>query len=261
MQVNTWRTIGASVIGTSHQQYGIPCQDAHQVCILPCQTLLIAIADGAGSAKRATDGSRVAVTAVVDAIRTILKQDHPTDANHWQQVLVDAFTASRNALVGYAVTEHMELRAFATTLTCVLATDQWLAVGQIGDGVVVAHMEDGQLFTVIHPQRGEYANETYFLTMTNAIQYMEIHVIQMASQSLAVMTDGILRLALTLPSYEPYAPFFYPLFAFVAEEDDLGQAQTTLAAFLSSQRVCDCTDDDKTLVLATQFVGSYQAKS
>jgi hypothetical protein len=65
-----------------------------------------------------------------------------------------------------------------------------------------------------------------------------------------VLSDGLLRLALRLPSGEPYPPFFQPLFGFAAAALPEDQANEQLSAFLNSKRVCDRTDDDKTLVLA-----------
>lgn len=252
VQERIWRTIGASVIGTSHQARGAPCQDAHYFFILPQQTLLIAVADGAGSARRADEGARLVVQQAAKALDHRLAQGQPENKAGWRQVMIEAFEEGHNHLARYAETEATDLHAFATTLTCVLATSHWLVVGQIGDGAVVVQMANEKLCTVIKPQRGEYANETYFLTMANALQYVDIRVVRAMPQGLVVMTDGMLRLALKLPSYRPHAPFFKALLTFVSEAEDLDQAQIALTAFLASERVCDGTDDDKTLVLATR---------
>src|SRR5690606_20966415 len=109
---------------------------------------------------------------------------------------------------------------------------------------------DGALFTAARPQRGEYANEALFLTMANALDLLEVTVYPHPIRGLAVTTDGLLRLALSLPEYEPYPPFFRPLLAFVAGADDPRRSEADLANFLASERVCARTDDDKTLVLA-----------
>ncbi len=65
------------------------------------------------------------------------------------------------------------LRDFATTLTCLAATPEQLIVGQLGDGAVVARGADGILDTVTTLQRGEYANETYFLTQEQALEQVD----------------------------------------------------------------------------------------
>src|SRR5438876_7437042 len=53
---SVWRRLGASVIGSGHISRGVECQDAHGVAELPDGTLVIAVADGAGSARRSAEG-------------------------------------------------------------------------------------------------------------------------------------------------------------------------------------------------------------
>ncbi len=148
-------------------------------------------------------------------------------------------------------------RAYATTLTCAVATADRLVVGQIGDGVVVAG-EGEQLFSVTHLQRGEYANETHFLTQPGALEQLFIEVIEHPVRELAVMSDGLIRLALKMPEQEPFVPFFRPLFRVTTAIGQPGgaldrtEAARQLSSFLSSERVNARTDDDKSLVLAVR---------
>ncbi|MGH2523940.1 MAG: protein phosphatase 2C domain-containing protein, partial [Anaerolineales bacterium] len=135
-------------------------------------------------------------------------------------------------------------------LTCVAASEAGLAVGQLGDGVAVAGLEPGELFIAAPPQRGEYANETYFLTQAEALQQVDVRYYPRPVRMVAAMTDGLTRLAVQMALNEPHLPFFQPLLAFAAGADDEAEAQSQLAAFLASERVCARTDDDKTLVLA-----------
>jgi hypothetical protein len=102
-------------------------------------------------------------------------------------------------------------------------------------------------------QRGEYANETYFLTLEDALEQVQVSVYEKAVNLLAVMSDGLTRLAINLPTDEPHLPFFRPLFAFVAHADEEEQASRQLLDFLTSERVCARTDDDKSLVLAVRL--------
>src|SRR3954468_16016063 len=66
----TWRALGASVAGAGHRARGIGCEDASSVEVLDDGTLLVAVADGAGSAPRASEGSTRAVAAAMDALRS-----------------------------------------------------------------------------------------------------------------------------------------------------------------------------------------------
>ena len=66
------------------------------------------------------------------------------------------------------------------------------------------------------------------------------------------MSDGLIRLALKMPSQEPHPPFFHPLFGFTEAAAEEAGAAEKLALFLNSARVNDRTDDDKALVLAVR---------
>lgn len=250
-QTAEWRVAGASVVGTSHLRAALPCQDAHLVSDED-GVLLIAVADGAGSAPRSGEGARRAVSRSLAALK-VATAPLPLDEAAWQATMTLAFAEARHALETLAEAEEEPLSAFATTLTCVAVADGWLAVGQIGDGAAVAQDAGGTFFTTIPPHRGEYANETRFLTSPNGLAQPEVRVYQGAVQALAVTTDGLLKLALLLPDYAPHPPFFQPLLQWVAQADAGADAQEALATFLASERVSSRTHDDKTLVLATRL--------
>jgi hypothetical protein len=167
--------------------------------------------------------------------------------------LADAFARARLAVLELAEADEALPRTFATTLTYAVVSDAVLAVGQIGDGVAVAQDEAGELFAASQPQRGEYANETFFLTAEAALDRLQVEVYPQRVPALALMTDGLIRLAFNLTTNTPHPPFFNPLLAFSARAQDLFQAETQLAAFMASDRVCARTDDDTTLILATRL--------
>jgi len=248
-----WQVIGAAVQGLSHQKQGLPCQDALEYRCLPDSALLVALADGAGSATRSELGARAAVQAAMDSLASSLECSQPAECCDWVNLFWETFESARAALIQLAEERDEPLHAFATTLTCLAATPEQLIVGQLGDGAVVARGANGVLDTVTTLQRGEYANETYFLTQEQALEQVAFQVINVPVQALAVMSDGLTRLALKRPTNQPHLPFFKPLFAFVESwvpSNDGAQASEKLAAFLASPRVCERTDDDKALVLA-----------
>jgi hypothetical protein len=161
------------------------------------------------------------------------------------------FEAALAAVTAHAAGARMPLRDYATTLTVVAAAGDTLAVGQVGDGIAVAEGAEGLILTAA-PQRGEYANEVALLTSPQAVEGATIAAIAMTARTVAVTTDGLLRLVVHLPSHEPHAPFFGPLFAFLEETTDPATANDELARFLRSARVTERTDDDKTLVIAVR---------
>jgi hypothetical protein len=239
------------VQGTSHQRKGVPCQDAYGYRVLPGGVVIIAVADGAGSARRSDAGSQCVVERAIDSLETALSRGAPYSELGWESLLAEAFRQARQAIVSLATGEDVPLRAFDTTLTCAVASARELVVGQIGDCLIVARREDGQLFTATQPQRGEYANETFFLTGDDALERVDVRV-HPATGELAVMSDGLVRLAINVAQNTPHVPFFQPLLSFAAGAEDEVAAGEQLAGFLASDRVCARTDDDKTLVLAVR---------
>lgn len=72
----------------------------------------------------------------------------------------------------------------------------------------------------------------------------------------AVMSDGLLELAVNVSTNTPHPPFFKPLFQFVEAADDMERGKALLEEFLNSERINARSNDDKTLVLARQTVQS-----
>lgn len=252
LERNGWRVVGAAVAGTSHERLGLPCQDAlayqaNERC------LLVALSDGAGTADRSEFGAQTAVRVALDELAAASAESLPREQAGWQDMLCAAFGAARSALESLAEIEQQPLRDYAATLSLAAATDEWLAVAQLGDGAVVAGESPDQLFLVNPAQRGEYANETFFLTQEDALELVQVSVFEKAVDYLAVMSDGLTRLAIQLPAQEPHLPFFLPLFAFAARASEEEQAARHLVDFLNSERVCERTDDDKSLVLAVRL--------
>jgi hypothetical protein len=247
-----WRFLGASVQGTSHLEKNTPCQDAHACLQTPNRELLLAVADGAGSAERSQEGAQLAVKQVVSALASALQKDAPDSEVGWQEIIRHAFSKALQAIVELASSSDLSLNTFSTTLACAVVADDWIAVGQIGDGAVVSESENGELFLTVHPQRGEYANEAYFLTMQDGLNYLAYYISKSFVKSVVLTSDGLLRLAFKLPEYEPSSRFFQPLITFTTEMEDKEQAHLQLVKFLNSARINSRTDDDKTLVLATR---------
>ena len=251
-----WRLLGASVTGTAHTKSGLPCQDAHAYREVAGCALII-VADGAGSAERSEAGARCASQAALAALADALAGGWPADAGVWPDVFAAAYATAHAELEQLSTAAGLPARAFATTLLCAALSDQGLAVAQLGDGIAAAFTPAapeavGDWFLAAEPQRGEYANETYFLSQPDALQHLEVRFYAEPVRALALMTDGLLRLVLDAPR-RPHVPFFQPLLTFGVEVDDETQGNGQLADFLASDRVCARTDDDKTVVMALRL--------
>jgi hypothetical protein len=252
MSVSRWHVAAASVRGTSHEKIGQACQDAHAWHILPDDGLVVAVADGAGSATLGQIGAVLASwTAATTICARFSSSPWPRDDTEWGACLTAAVEVAQAAVGAEATARQVMRRHLATTLILAVATAEQVAVMQIGDGAVVVRDGEGNLVSLTAPLSGEYANETTFLIAPDALATAQVRVWHGQPTSLAAFTDGLQRLALTMPAGTPYAPFFAPLFRFVAAETHAREAHEQIEAFLRSGRVTDRTDDDLTLVLAT----------
>ena len=257
-----WRVIGASVTGTSHLHTGRGCDDAHAYRVHEHELLLMAAADGAGSAVRSALGAEVAVQAALDTAEYILNQQiEPASYDEWLSVLRLILTAAHDGLEQLAgeasvapdFTESEPenstvLSDYATTLLIAIVTAQWLACVQIGDGAIVIQQATGSATSLTPRHNGGYINETSFLT--ESCYLSEAHYTLLPRddiQGIALLTDGLQLLAMNFPENTPHQPFFTPLFKFAASPEATAEE---LEQFLASERICSRTDDDKTLVLA-----------
>lgn len=90
-----WRVIGASVQGTSHQKKDVSCQDAHGYRVLPGGVVLVAVADGAGSADRSDEGAQCAVDRATASLETGLAEGLPQGEAGWGALIAEAFRQVR----------------------------------------------------------------------------------------------------------------------------------------------------------------------
>ncbi len=248
-----WKKVGVSVVGSSHERSGKPCQDSNDIRTGEHDCLIGIVADGLGSAERAEIGSQLAVKTAVAVLEEGLKTPPATSAEGWHQLLTQAFVQVRGALEVEAQTIGCPLRELGTTLIVFIAFPGGIAIGQIGDGAVVVQAEDDTLTTISSPQRGEFANETAPLTMDNALEQVRYSFQLGQVKNIAAFSDGLQNLALVSTNYTPHAPFFQPLFNYLAANEDVALVEERLRNFLASEKVCSRTDDDKTLLLAVSM--------
>jgi hypothetical protein len=247
---DSWRVVGASVRGVSHQRSGQPCQDAHSWRRVG-SLLIAAVADGAGSAPLAEVGSGVAVHAALEATSSHLEGALPADDAGWQELFGLVLQATRQAIESEAATRQCPPQELATTLLIAVVGEDFISVCQVGDGAIVIRTQDNELRAVTGPQPGEYINETTFVTSANYQSAAQFATQRGPINGLILLSDGLQMLALKMPQGTPHSAFFTPLLQFVAQAE-LSQAQSQLEGFLQSPRVTQRADDDLTLVLAVR---------
>jgi Protein phosphatase 2C len=249
---NTWRCVGASVRGTSHERTELPCQDAHYLERPSADLIIAAVADGAGSAALAEVGAAIATRTATEALcQRILTAASNLDQANVQAALLEAVTTARNAVEDEAAKRERNVRDFASTLLLMLATPTFVAAVQVGDGGVVLRDKSGNIVALTAPQLGEYINETCFLVSLDALENVQMQIWRGETAQVAMLTDGLQLLCLKMPEGTPHEPFFFPVFDFVSRAVDEESFREKLIGFLRSPRIRERTDDDVTLVLAS----------
>jgi hypothetical protein len=247
-----WRLAAAQKRGTSHEATGEVCQDAYSLAMLSPETLVIAIADGAGSARYAEDGAGLVVSHGIGALCARLDgAGTALDETILKDILHEGMVAARNAVEAEASVRQVSAHDLAATLILLIARPELIAAAQVGDGAIVIADETGKIIGLTLPPLEEYINETTFITSAEALRTAQTIVWRGRAVQLAAFSDGLQLLCLKWPKRLPHEAFFSPLFHFMGNMTDELQAGHELGSFLSSERIKELTDDDLTLVLAS----------
>lgn len=243
-----WRILAASSTGVSHRNSGRGCDDAYAVGATET-CLIVAVADGAGSAEHSAIGARYAVEWAVAAATQELVTARVEGVDELERILRLSVSTARAQLDALSSLGGPTPNELAATLIVVLASRDFVAAAQVGDGAVVLRLQDGTITALTVPERFEYLNQTTFITSPNALDTLAVSISTAAVRQFVVMTDGLQGLAFDLATDNPFIPFFEPLFSFA---EGATASDVALFTFLESDRVNESTDDDKTVVLVTR---------
>jgi hypothetical protein len=254
-----WRIAFASAIGTSHETNGVVCQDASGCEILQVNDdaiLIAVVSDGAGSAKHSDVGAERAVSVVTNSIRSYFLQEGGSFAQLTRAEAVRWLQTVQSALEVEAAKHGHDRREYACTLLVAIVGTGAAAFIQIGDGALVVSqgVEDGFLY-VFWPQHGEFANTTNFVISPNAKDMLEFEIAPRKIVELAIFSDGLENLILHHATRTVHEAFFKTIFEPLRNCADVSESKrlsADLATYLMSPKVCERTDDDKSLILATR---------
>ncbi len=207
--------VNETVIGESHIQNGIVCQDSSGV--YTCEDFAIAVvADGHGSKKhfRSDAGSRIAVKVTMGLMKNymqrkdfssqflqhpnfILQQMEKQVLMKWREAVLEYH--QENPLSDEEIEEHqlrdkkvkVETIYGSTVLAAVLAKDFSFGL-VLGDGGFVVMDEVGEMSIPVEDQNS-HANYTSSLCNTNAINYFEHWFTKDKPEALFVSTDGLFK--------------------------------------------------------------------
>ncbi len=248
-----WRVVHARAIGTSHAAAALPCQDRERCDVVPdrdgTEVVIGIISDGAGSAAQAERGAELVCDCLFEQARSAIAGVNDLD-ELGDDIIRTWFVLVREALVQLAREEDRLPGDFnATALLAIVGVQQSICA-QVGDGAIVVRMREEDPFRVaLWPESGEYSNETTFVTTPFLAEKLEIQRFDCVND-LVMFSDGLQRLALNQERKEPHDAFFRPLVYHVRTTEHPEELEAELESFLSSGRVNDKTDDDKSLIIA-----------
>jgi hypothetical protein len=245
-----WKALFASVAGSYHKSSGIPCQDYAGWAETGHDILIGVVADGAGYARHADSGARVAVETTLGFLR---RQEWPVSAPSEAQRAATAKEVV--ATVQASLQEECQklscaLTDLAATLLTFVATPTYVLGMQIGDGFMVARRLGEPVYALLcQPQHGEYANETIFTISPDAAASISICIAAGEYAFVCAASDGLEGVALSYPGETPFEPFFRTFDDHIEIAQDMEEAAADVSRFLDSPRLNARTPDDKTLLL------------
>ena len=212
--------IGCSTLrGAQHQRDGTPNQDSALVRAVRStdagNVAVIAVSDGAGSARHSHHGSRAACAAAVDSLNRQLTRNPAAAFRHHllRSALQRAVRGARQSVLQTAkrmaaMHGSADPREYACTMVLAVMSEGLAGMAHVGDGCVVAG--DGAEWRLLSvPDNGAFANETTFLTSPRSLPRTRV-VGASDIDCLAVITDGLQDVALAR-GQTPHRRFWTPL--------------------------------------------------
>lgn len=257
MNKTSWRAAHASAIGTAHVSQNTECQDRFACRVVRAHdddVLVAVVADGAGSTTDGQIGAEIACAAFVDEVADFLSAKDASVASLNEEFGRRWIEYCRVKIAAKATEDAKEIRDYASTFVAAVVGRDAAVFYQIGDGgsVFSTTGEPGSYEFAIEPQETEYVNVTEFLTDETAAANLRFRSIGEKIEDLILFSDGIFAVAVDYQNNRPHEPFLGPMIAPLRHGVAPDGLNEKLEAFLSSPKINEKTDDDKTIVLASR---------
>jgi hypothetical protein len=252
-----WRIVSASVTGSAHTDNGIENQDAY-ACRPLDDGFVLAVADGAGSRRRAATGARLAVDAACVAAERCLDAA-PAGAAGAPRFATTTLALFDAALAALTAADGAGSPAdYATTLLALVARPPRYLYLSVGDGFLVVAHEGGGAHLVVPPADepvGDLGSAVFLTSPDRAGDVRSGLIVDTAVHGVALCTDGLIEAVLAADQwpdgrqrlrapddFDRYLTMFGPARA----------EATELTRRLQSPEVAATSVDDKTMVLAVR---------
>ena len=196
-----WTTATASVIGKSHIENNLPCQDASRIKRLSLNCGVAIVADGAGSCKHSQQGSKILTEKGVLLFAknlgksAFLRRKRVLRKDHWRRIVLKCFNHLRHELSEYSITNGYTLKDLSSTMI-VLAYSPWgIMVAHVGDGRAAYTNSDLDWKPLFTPFSGSEAGTTVFFTSKavwgNPDKYIKTAVVNDHITGFSLLSDGM----------------------------------------------------------------------
>lgn len=255
--------------GKAHKK-GQPNEDAYHFKVLEDGIFIGAVADGAGTdlAPFASVGSRKATEFAVSWLERTRyfwpEANNPDAETKWQEIIRQCFEETIKHLQDQADylnsgwnPYQISIDAFATTLLIVVASNEWIVYGQIGDGTIIIQTEENDNTNLLDSElhqltidQIEFSNITTFITCENALDTIQIGFISKKISAICMLTDGLDRIAIDAKENMPRESFLNPLIQITCDSENEVADSKELTKYLASEKIQSKTFDDCCLLIA-----------
>lgn len=254
-----WLISKAVVRGKGHFDAGLPCQDW---CAARTSAdgswLAAAVCDGAGTAPRSDVGARIVAEEITDKLISLSPTIDVRGPGIWLKDHVHkGIIEIREELRNRGPT----IREYHCTVVGVLLGRTGGFFFHVGDGLAVGSnvqlLDDGGSQTlsfwndlvISPPENGEYANETFFVTLDDWDKHLRWAILPDDLDVIALMSDGTMPFVM-LRGKHPNSPFIDPIIAKLLKTTDRGLRDSLMEGWLAAPETYPVTNDDKTLFIA-----------
>lgn len=182
-----WRSVCCAMQGSGHKKSGVPCQDK-TFRLNKNNVHVIALSDGAGSARLSHFGAERVVRAAAELVADRFAQYQ--ECEDAEAVRQEILSVLRHELAEEAEKHSCEMHDLACTLLLAAVSGERFLLVHIGDGVI-GYLDGDTLKVASVPDNGEFANETTFVTSDKAAETMRLFKGELRDKAAFVlMSDG-----------------------------------------------------------------------
>lgn len=241
-----WKIISHTMVGSSHQEQGKGCEDVIRFATNE-DMAVISLADGAGSFSKAFEGATIVTEKCSKWLFNHFEWAYNCRENELKHSLL--YDIIRKNLSRRSRKEKIPFKEYSSTLLFAAIKNNKYIVGHIGDGVVGITIS-GENIVLSEPERGEFANNTYFTTSPRASKHFRLHRGTITNiDSIFLMSDGSAD-CLYNQSDNTFAPAIskFALSLAKASEGEIDQVNNSLSDIME-QHFRSRTNDDCSFIM------------